>query len=94
MSDGELPEELVDPDAPAGTPSQQHIAANAAPVWCAHGVRWQPVKVGWVADDALSSEHRGHDHPAVDVGSIPCQPTYASEKMWWFLRAAREAGLE
>jgi hypothetical protein len=86
----EQPEEMLDPDAPAGTPVQRQVARNAAPVWCAHGVRWSPTDVGYVADDALNSVHHGHDVPALEVGAIPCGPTYASREAWERLTLARE----
>mgnify|MGYP003576656663 CR=1 FL=1 len=83
------PEELLDPDAPPGTPVQHQVADSAAPVWCSHGVRWEATKGGRVADDAMLSKHRGHDVPAQDVGAIPCQPTYASYQAWRVLSVAR-----
>lgn len=87
----EQPEELLDPSAPPGTPVQEQVARTAADVWCEHGVRWTATDVGYVAEDALNSDRLGHDQPAMDVGAIPCQPTYASEEAWRVLAPAREA---
>jgi hypothetical protein len=88
----ELPEEMLDPDAPPGAPPQ--MQSRAAPVWCAHGVRWVHTEVGYVADDAMAGPHVGHRDPAQDVGSIPCQPTYASLETWQRLMSAREVEAE
>ena|ERR1700754_2914728 len=88
----ELPEEMMDPDAPPGTPTQEQ--SRAAPVWCAHGVRWANTDSGYVADDALAGPHLGHNDPARDAGAIPCQPTYASLESWRALMAAREVQAE
>jgi hypothetical protein len=86
----EQPEEMLEPNAPAGTPVQEQVAKNAGDVWCAHGVRWTFADVGYVADDALNSEHLGHNDPAMEAGAIPCQPTYASYKAWEILAPVRE----
>lgn len=86
---GEQPDELLDEDAPAGTPVQDQVAKQAADVWCAHGVRWQASQVGYVADDAGGHAHYGHDVPAQEPGAIPCQPTYASHAAWERLTPAR-----
>jgi len=86
----EPPPELAEPDAPPGTPVAEQVAENAAPVWCAHGVRWQQTGDGWWADDAPLPEHLGHDVPAQHPGAIPCQPTYASREAWEALAPARE----
>jgi hypothetical protein len=88
----ELPEEMLDPDAPAGTPPM--LRSRALPVWCAHGVRWQQVDVGYVADDAMVGPHVGHRDPALDVGAIPCQPTYASYEVWRVTALARAVDLD
>jgi len=71
----ELPEEMLDPDAPPGTPRAEQ--SKAAPVYCRHGVRWSHQPKGYVADDAPDPTHPGHTIPARDVGAIPqtCQPT-------------------
>jgi hypothetical protein len=88
----ELPNEMLDPDAPPGAPPQTQ--AKAAPVWCAHGVRWQHTDVGYVADDATAGPHVGHQETAVESGAIPCQPTYASHQSWKITAPAREIEAE
>lgn len=87
---GEQPDELLDEAAPAGTPVQDQVAKQAAPVWCSHGVRWQPSTIGYVADDAGGHAHYGHDDPAQEPGAIPCQPVYASPEVWQRTAAARQ----
>lgn len=90
MTAAEQPDELLDDDAPPGTPVQEQVARHAADVWCVHGVRWQATDAGYVADDALNSKHLGHDDPAQDAGAIPCQPTYASLEVWERTALARK----
>ena len=87
---GEQPGEVLDQDTPPGTPVAEQVAEQAAPVWCAHGVRWSPTADGWVADDAPQPEHVGHDRPCQEVGAIPCQPTYASLAVWQATAQARQ----
>jgi hypothetical protein len=88
----ELPDEMLDQDAPPGAPPQ--MQAKAAPIWCAHGVRWMHTEIGYVADDAMAGPHVGHRDPAVAVGAIPCQPTYASYRSWQVTAPAREIEAE
>jgi hypothetical protein len=88
----DVPDELSDPDAPPGTAPM--LRYRTAPVWCVHGVRWQRSDVGYVADDAMAGPHVGHREPAVDVGAIPCQPTYASYEVWQVTALARAVDLE
>jgi hypothetical protein len=88
----DVPDELSDPDAPPGSPPM--VRSLAAPVWCVHGVRWEVTDVGYVADDAMAGPHAGHRDPALDVGSIPCQPTYASYEVWRVTALARAVDLE
>jgi hypothetical protein len=88
----ELPGEMRDPDAPPGVPPS--FQSRAAPVWCVHGVRWQHTDVGYIADDAMAGPHVGHRDPVLDVGSIPCQPTYASFEVWRVTAAARAVEAE
>jgi hypothetical protein len=88
----ELPGEMRDPYAPPGVaPAFQ---SRAAPVWCVHGVRWQHTDVGYIADDAMAGPHVGHRDPVLDVGSIPCQPTYASWEVWRVTATARAVEAE
>jgi hypothetical protein len=79
----EVPPELYEPDAPPGTPVAEQATTGdteLAPVYCRHGVRWNPGKPGpdmyWRAEDAEDSEHPGHYVPAVEAGAIPrqCHP--------------------
>ncbi|TWF74542.1 hypothetical protein FHX44_11423 [Pseudonocardia hierapolitana] len=88
----DVPDELTDPDAPPG--SAPMLRYRSAPVWCVHGVRWQRSDIGYVADDAMAGPHIGHRDPALDVGAIPCQPTYASYQGWRVTALARAADLE
>ena len=60
----------------------------------AHGVRWQHTDVGYVADDAMVGPHVGHRESAMEVGAIPCQPTYASHEVWRRTALARAADLD
>lgn len=68
----ELPPEMLDPDAPPGTPIAEQ--STAAPVWCAHGLRWTHLPEGYRCDDPTH-----HELPCVDAGAIPrpCQPVTA-----------------
>ena len=88
----EVPDEMLDPDAPPG--SAPVLRSRAAPVWCVHGIRWQHTDVGYVADDAMVGPHVGHRESAMDVGAIPCQPTYASYEVWRRTAPARAANLD
>ncbi|GAA5130155.1 hypothetical protein [Pseudonocardia adelaidensis] len=86
----EPPPALAHDEAPPGTPVAETVAATAAPVWCAHGVRWDATPGGWIAADAGGHQHIGHDEIAQHAGAIPCQPTYASRKVWEVTRLARD----
>lgn len=91
MTSAEQPDEMMAADAPPGTPVQEHVAHNAAPVWCSHGVRWDATPRGWVPADAGAHNHPGHDLPPFqDVGAIPRQPTYASREVYEATALARD----
>lgn len=73
MNGNELPPEAMEP-APPGTPPARRVAKRIAPVRCLHGVRWSYLggKGSYVADDAATFEHPGHDIPGRTPGDIPC----------------------
>lgn len=62
---------------PPGTPPAAHHEATAAPIWCAHGIRWDPEQ------DGYRPTHTDTNHPDLvhrgGVGAIPelCQPVTA-----------------
>jgi hypothetical protein len=72
----EFPEEAMQP-GPAGTAPTRRT--EFAPVWCQCGTRWQWVKgkALYVADDALTGEHPGHETGVDSPGTIPCSPVIA-----------------
>lgn len=67
----EIPDDAVDPAAPAGTPPA--AAAEFAPMWCAHGVRWEwQAELGGYLPMVIEpdAEHAG-DLPVADIRGLP-----------------------
>jgi hypothetical protein len=62
--------------SPPGTPFGAEHAEVLAPVWCTHGVRFEPEAAGYRPTD-IDVDHP--DIPCTSPGAIPktCQPTVA-----------------
>lgn len=74
----QLPEDLVDHEAPDGTPTGAHARKHSGKVYCWHpdgkggwvAIEWTRQDDNWYPDDQLFKQHPGHDIPARDVGVI------------------------
>jgi hypothetical protein len=68
----EIPDDAVNLDAPAGTPAAS--AAEFAPIWCSHGVKWewQP-EVGGYLPMVLEVDALHSDIPAKEIKAMPDQ---------------------
>lgn len=64
-------------DQPAGQPYGAAHAPALQPVWCIHGVRFEPDEDGYYVPNEVDAEHP--DIPCGSVGSIPrtCHPVSA-----------------
>ena len=72
----ELPDDLVNPYAPAGTPPA--AAAHPGSFWCAHGHEWawQPDYGGYLPMILEADEMHPGDIPVAGQGALPalCHP--------------------
>lgn len=76
MESTDIPEEALNPDAPAGTPPAK--VAHLGDFWCACGVRWEwkKGKGGYLPQVEATDETHPADIPVRGQGALPahCQP--------------------
>lgn len=64
---------MTDHVLPPGAPAGDEAASRLLPVWCTHGIRWEPEQAGYVPQ-TIDEQHP--DLPCREVGAIPpgCHP--------------------